>query len=55
MNTKASVYCGSARREFLIGSSVLLAGAVNTQTACLPHTGMFTEIVYQQVRAFIAP
>lgn len=36
-------------------SSVLLAGAVNTQTACLPHTGMFTEIVYQQVRAFIAP
>lgn len=36
-------------------SSVILAGAVNTETACLPHTGMFTETVYQQVRAFIAP
>ncbi|MGI8619055.1 MAG: esterase/lipase family protein [Gemmatimonadaceae bacterium] len=36
-------------------SSVSLAGAINTQTECLPHTGMFTETVYQQVRAFIAP
>ncbi len=36
-------------------SSVVLSGAVNTETACLPHTGMFTETIYQQVRAFIAP
>jgi triacylglycerol lipase len=36
-------------------SSVPLAGATNTETACLPHTGMFTETVYQQVRAFIHP
>lgn len=25
-----------------------------TETACLPHAGMFTETIYQQVRAFIA-
>lgn len=36
-------------------ASVPLAGATNTETACLPHTGMFTEVVYQQVRAFIHP
>jgi triacylglycerol lipase len=34
--------------------STILAGAVNTQTECLAHTGMFTETNYQQVRAFIA-
>lgn len=36
-------------------SSVILSGASNTETPCLPHTGMFTETIYQQVRAFIAP
>ncbi|MBA3580461.1 MAG: lipase [Gemmatimonadaceae bacterium] len=36
-------------------SSVVLSGAQNTETACLPHTGIFTETIYQQVRAFIAP
>lgn len=35
--------------------SAILDGAVNTQTACLPHGGMFTETIYQQVRAYIAP
>jgi triacylglycerol lipase len=35
--------------------SVILVGAQNTQTECLPHTGMFTETIYQQVRAFITP
>lgn len=35
--------------------STILSGAANTQTACLPHTGMFTEQIYQQVRDFIAP
>lgn len=35
--------------------SVILDGAVNTQTDCLQHSGMFTETIYQQVRAFIAP
>lgn len=35
--------------------SVILDGAVNTQTECLQHSGMFTETIYQQVRAFIAP
>ena len=32
-----------------------ILSATNTQTACLPHTGMFTEAIYQQVKAFIAP
>lgn len=35
--------------------SVILDGALNTQTDCLQHSGMFTETIYQQVRAFIAP
>ena len=35
--------------------STILDGAVNNETACLPHSGMFTETIYQQVRAFIAP
>lgn len=35
--------------------STILDGATNTQTACLPHSEMFTETIYQQVRAFIAP
>lgn len=35
--------------------STILSGAQNTETACLPHTGMFTETNYQQVRAFILP
>lgn len=35
--------------------STILSGATNTQTACLPHTGMFTETIYQQVKGFIAP
>lgn len=35
--------------------STILSGATNTQTACLPHNAMFTETIYQQVRAFIAP
>lgn len=35
--------------------STILSGATNTQTACLPHTGMFTETIYQEVKAFIAP
>jgi triacylglycerol lipase len=35
--------------------STILDGAMNTETACLPHSGMFTETNYQQVRAFIAP
>jgi triacylglycerol lipase len=35
--------------------SAILQGAMNTETACLPHTGMFTETIYLQVRAFIAP
>jgi len=34
--------------------STILEGAINTQTACLPHTGMFTEEIYLQVKAFIA-
>lgn len=42
--------------QFIIPSeSAILDGAVNTQTACLPHEGMFTETIYQQVKAFIAP
>lgn len=35
--------------------STILTGATNTQTACLAHTAMFTEDVYQQVKAFLAP
>lgn len=35
--------------------STILQDAANTQTACLQHSGMFTETIYQQVRAFIAP
>lgn len=35
--------------------STILSGATNTQTACLQHSAMFTETIYQQVRAFIAP
>ena len=35
--------------------STILQGAANTETACLQHTAMFTETIYQQVRAFIAP
>jgi triacylglycerol lipase len=35
--------------------STILDGAVNTQTECLPHAGMFTEANYLQVRNFIAP
>ena len=35
--------------------STILTGAANTQTACLSHTAMFTEEIYQQVKAFIAP
>lgn len=34
--------------------STILEGAGNTQTACLAHNAMFTETIYQQVRAFIA-
>jgi len=33
--------------------STILDGANNTETACLPHTGMFTEGIYLQVKAFI--
>lgn len=35
--------------------STILSEALNTETACLSHTAMFTEIIYQQVKAFIAP
>ena len=35
--------------------STILTGATNTQTACLSHTAMFTEAIYLQVKAFIAP
>ena len=35
--------------------STILSGATNTQTACLSHAAMFTETIYQQVKAFIAP
>ena len=35
--------------------STILAGAQNTETACLAHDAMFTETNYQQVRAFIRP
>lgn len=35
--------------------STILRDALNTETECLSHTAMFTEIIYQQVRAFIAP
>lgn len=36
--------------------SSILQGAINTQTACLQHgPDLFTETIYQQVRAFIAP
>lgn len=35
--------------------STILVGAMNTQTPCLPHTGMFTEEIYLQVKAFIRP
>lgn len=35
-------------------SSVLLSGAVNTQTACLSHSGVKdSAIVYAQVRGFV--
>jgi triacylglycerol lipase len=35
--------------------STILTDAVNTQTACLTHSNMFTETIYLEVRAFIAP
>ena len=35
--------------------STILSEALNTETACLSHTEMFTEPIYQQVKAFIAP
>ena len=35
--------------------STILNDALNTKTECLSHTAMFTETIYQQVRAFIAP
>lgn len=35
--------------------STMLSDAMNTETACLTHATMFTESIYQQVRAFIAP
>jgi triacylglycerol lipase len=35
--------------------SSILEGAANTQTDCLPHTGLFTETIYQQVRSFLGP
>lgn len=42
--------------QFVIpNESTILDGAVNTQTECLPHDGMFTEDIYLQVRDFIAP
>lgn len=42
--------------QFVIpNESTILDGAVNTQTECLPHDGMFTEPIYLQVRDFIAP
>lgn len=34
-------------------SAILGGGALNTKTACLTHTGMFTETIYQQVKNFI--
>lgn len=35
--------------------STILEGAENTETSCLSHAGMFTEVIYQQVKTFIAP
>ncbi|MEX1185276.1 MAG: triacylglycerol lipase [Gemmatimonadaceae bacterium] len=35
--------------------STILSEALNTETACLSHAAMFTEPIYQQVKAFIAP
>jgi triacylglycerol lipase len=35
--------------------STMLSDAMNTETACLTHAQMFTETIYQEVKAFIAP
>jgi triacylglycerol lipase len=54
-NTRYATWWSPCDELVLPPQSTILSGAQNTQTACLPHAGMFTPANYQQVRDFIRP